>query len=113
MARLLENISSESFQRHVIIFQESEITLKLRFLPGVEQWFFDAEYKGFSIKGKKLAVGVLHMQSSNQPFDFVVTDNSGSNLDPYRADDFSLERLSLFLLEPDDMEDVRGVSVQI
>jgi len=113
MARLIENIGSEAFQRHTILFQESEIILKLRFLPGVQQWFFDAEYKDFAIKGKRLAVGTLHMQSSNQPFDFVVVDNSGSELDPFRVDDFELERSSLILLEPEDMEDIRGVSVQI
>jgi len=111
--RELENIGSESFQRHTIIFQESEIILKLRFLPVVEQWFIDVNYKDFSANGIKLAVGVLHIRSSNQPFDFLVQDNSGNGLDPFRLDDFSTERCTLFIAEADDMAELRGTEVAL
>lgn len=111
MPRLLGNIGDESFQRHTIIFQESEIILRLRFLPPVEQWLFDIEYEGFELNGIKLSVGVPHMVSSNQPFDFVVTDNSGNGLDPFRLADFTDGRCSLYLLTPDDMFDIRRVEV--
>jgi hypothetical protein len=112
MTKIL-NIGSEAFQRHTLIFQETEIILKLRFLPVVEQWFFDAEYKDFQVFGIKLALGVLHMRSRNQPFDFVLQDNSGSGLDSFKVDDFVEGRCSLFLLDPEDMKDIRGTAVQI
>ena len=111
--RRVENITAEAHQRHVIIFEESEIELTLRFHPTVEMWTFDATYKGVIASGYKLSVGVLHMESRNLPFDFIVTANAGTDLDPFRIDDFSADRCSLYLLESADMEEIRGVPVPL
>ena len=111
MPRLINNISSESVQRHTLIFNDDEITLTLRYLAQIQQWFFDVEYRDFTIGGVKLAVGTLHMVSSNQPFDFAVNDNAGVGLDPFRADDFESGRCSLYLVTPEEMFQVRGVEV--
>ena len=107
------NIGSEPIQRHTLIFQETEIILTLRFYPTITQWFFDATYKDFKVFGIKLSLGVLHMRSRNQPFDFVVLDNSGTGLDPFQIDDFAEGRCSLFLADPEDMAAIRGAEVQI
>lgn len=113
MAKKIINISDETRQRHTILFNNSEIILSLIFLPFVEVWFMDVAYKQFELHGVKLAVGSLHMLSSGQPFDFIVLDNSGNGLDPFKKDDFSQERCSLFLLEPDEMQEIRQVEVEI
>jgi len=107
------NIGSEPIQRHTLLFEETEIILTLRFFPTVQQWFFDAEYKTFAVYGIKLALGVLHMRSRNQPFDFVMQDNSGLGLDCFRIGDFSDGRCSLYLVESVDMKAIRGVAVKI
>lgn len=107
------NIGSEPIQRHTLLFEETEIILTLRYYPTVGQWFFDAEYKNFKVFGIKLALGVLHMRSRNQPFDFVLQDNAGLGLDCFRVDDFAEGRCSLYLAEAADMEAIRGVAVQI
>jgi hypothetical protein len=59
----------------------------------------------------RLSVGVLHMESKNLPFDFVVADLAGAGLDPLRRDDFSTSRCGLYLLEPAEIEAVRGAPV--
>ncbi|MBE0469600.1 MAG: hypothetical protein IBX55_08870 [Methyloprofundus sp.] len=105
------NLGSEAQQRHTIIFEESEIVLILRYLAPVQQWFFSVEYNNFNVHNVKLSVGVVHILSKNQPFDFVVTDNSGAGIDPFSLDDFASGRCSLFMLEPNDMFDIRGVDV--
>lgn len=109
----IENITNEPHQRHTVVFQESEITLVLRFLPVVQIWVMFIEYKGKTVNGAKLSVGTLHIRSRNLPFDFYVTDNSGSGLDPVRLDDFSANRCSLYMMEAEDMEQIRGGAVQI
>ncbi|WP_286931338.1 hypothetical protein [Marinobacter sp.] len=48
------------------------------------------------------------MESRNLPFDFIVTDESGNGLDPFRLDDFEQGRCRLYLLEPEDMLRVRN-----
>lgn len=113
MTILIENITDEPHQRHTIVFEESEITVVLRFHPTVEMWTIDTGFKNKQSFGHKLSNNVLHMRSRNFPYDFVVTDNSGTGLDPIRIDDFSTGRCNLYMLEADDMETIRNVNVEI
>lgn len=107
---VVQNITAERNQRHTIIFEESEVTLTLRFLPTVQSWFFDVEYNGKAVYGVRLACGVLHIESSNFPFDFFVPPAA---IDAFRATDFSEGRLSLVMLQADDMEAIRGAPVPL
>lgn len=112
--RRIQNITDEPIQRHTILFDESEITLTLRFYPKTQHWTFDAEYAGNAVYGVKLSVGVLHMVSQNQPFDFLVVDRSGLGFDPFQRDDFSNDRCRLYMLETEDMVTVRdGAEVPV
>ena len=113
MAVRIQNISDEAHQRHVLVFEVSELVLELRYHPTVEMWTFDTEYKGVRVKGAKLSVGVLHMRSRNMPFDFAVLDLADTGLDPFRLDDFSTGRCGLYLLDASDMEGVRNAPVPI
>jgi len=110
----IQNLTDEPIQQHIVIFNRSEITLTLRFWPKTELWTFDATYNNKSVYGLKLSVGVLHILSQNQPFDFIVTDNSGSGIDPFKRDDFSSNRCALYMLEASDMVRIRnGAEVPI
>lgn len=111
--RQLINLGNEPYQRHVILFEESEIVFELRFMSSIQQWYMNLEYKDWSIDAVKLSCGVLHIRSENQPFDFIVKDNFGLDTDPFRLNDFSDERCSIYLLESDDMDAIRGHSVEI
>jgi len=106
----IQNITDEAHQRHIIIFQQSEIILTLRFYQTVSMWCFDVEYKGKIVNGVKLSAGVLHIRSSNLPFDFAVV---GDVIDPFRLDDFKTGRCKLYMLEPIDMDVIRAAPVPI
>lgn len=109
----IENISDETHQRHIILFEESEIALTLRYYPTVQIWCADVEYKDSAAYGHKLSGGVLHMRSRNFPFDLTVTVENGSGLDPFRADDFLTGRCKLYLLDAADMELIRATPVPL
>ena len=108
----LENITSETRQRHFILFEEQEITFELYFLPQVESWFFNVEFNGKRRNGVRCALGTLHITGANYPFDFALTDLSGLGIDPFKADDFEGGRCQIYMLEADDMADYRGQEVQ-
>ena len=111
MSLLIEDITDESHQLHTIIFEESEISLTLRFYPTAQIWCFDAEYNSVSVEGIKLSAGVLHMRSRNFPFDFVVSTTEG--IDPFRVNDFSSGRCKLYLVTREEMETVRDAPVPL
>ena len=112
MAKLIQNIGSESIQKHTILFGDYEIILLLRFYSRNKMWLMDVNYRTTAFYGVKLSVGVLHMLSKNLPFDFIVSDLSGNGIDPFKSTDFSNGRCQLYLLEADDMQDIRNVEVQ-
>jgi len=111
--RRLQNITAEPVQRHTIVFQESEVVVTIRLYPRSQLWALDAEYKDWSIHGIKLSLGVLHMASQNKPFDFIVEDNSGAGIDPFQSIDFSSGRCDLYMLDPEEMEIIRGAEVPL
>ena len=113
MSKLLNNITADPIQRHTILFEESEIVLDLRFYPRQNFWAGSVEYKEKAVKGFKLTVEVLHLLNTVFPFDFVVLDNSGNGIDPFLIDDFSNLRCSIYLLEPSDIEIIRGMEVSL
>ena len=113
MAVRINNITDEAHQRHIVILDDQEVELTLRFLPVVESWFIDVTYGGRSAAGFKLSLNTLHMLSQNYPFDFVVQDLSGRGVDPFRIDDFSENRCALFMLQTADMAEIRGADVPV
>jgi hypothetical protein len=73
---------------------------------------FDAEFGNKQVYGLKLSVGVLHMISQNQPFDFICVDKSANGIDPFKRQDFSSGRCEIYMLESGEMEQIRGVEVK-
>ena len=112
MPRLVQNITNESIQRHVLIYNDIETIIILRFSSQVGAWFIDVNTGDKFAYGVKLAVGVQHIESRNMPCDFTVTDNKTNSIDPFRSDDFSEGRCSLILLDNEDMVEIRGQRVQ-
>jgi len=108
MAVKILNITSDPIQRHTIKFGESEVVLILRYLAMPMRWSFNVEYKNFKRSGLLFSLGTLHMVSANQPFDFIIEDTSGKDIEPSLLDDFSTNRIILYMLEPADMTNVRG-----
>lgn len=103
MAKIIQNITDDPYQSHIIKLEDSEIELKLRFMPKVASWFADFD----SIKGVRLSVGVRFLKAHSKDYDFICRDMSDNGIDPFRVDDFSSGRCELYLLEPDDVETLR------
>lgn len=108
--RQITNLTDQAFQQHTIIFERQSVTLELRFLPQVQRWMINVSFQGRSVSGVFLALGVLHINNNLFPFDFVVTESSGTELDPFKGDDF-VSRCKMYMLEPDEMEAIRGLPV--
>lgn len=109
----IQNITNDPFQRHVIVQPTGPVETFLRFYPRAQFWTLSVNYAGLSLKGVRLALGTLHMQSANFPFDFVVGDTGATGIDPFTIDDFASGRCKLFMLERTDMDDIREQPVPI
>lgn len=108
---IIQNIGTEGFQRHIIPLTDYDCVLSIRFYSLTQIWQISVEYNGISYNGVKLSCGALHMRSANLPFDFIVVDESENGIDPYKQDDFSGGRCTLYMLNADEMESIRGQEV--
>lgn len=113
MPLLIQNLTDEPHQRHVVTLGDYEAVLWLRFLPPAGRWFASVEYRDRAVRGVALAVGTLHIRSTNMPLDLAVIDNSGEGLDPMLRSDWATGRCSLYMLTADEMEALRGGPVPI
>lgn len=111
--RQIENIGTDARPRFTILLDDGSATLVLYYLAPVQMWFMDVSYKGKTRYGTALAVGTLHMESANFPFDFVVEDTSGEGIDPFQLYDFASGRCKLYMLSRSQMFMIRGVEVPI
>ena len=110
--RQIENIGNEGLQTITIPLPNGDLVMTIRYMSVVQIWTMDVTYNGRTLNGVKLSVGVLHMRSKNYPFDFICEDTSGAGLDPFQVEDFSTGRTILYLVEADEMDEIRGQPVE-
>lgn len=106
--RLIE-IDPDANQRFLVPFEGENIEVKLTF-KDAGFWVASFAYQEKSINGITLASRVLLLQGLNLPFDFTIDDKNAS-LDPYDLNSFD-EQFSLYLLEREDMINIRGYDVK-
>lgn len=106
--RLIE-IDPTPNQRFLVPFEGLNIEVKFVFKDS-GFWVADFIYQDKSIYGITLSSRVLLLQGLNLPFDFVI-DDKNANLDPYSLNSFD-EQFSLYLLEREDMINIRGYDVK-
>lgn len=89
-----------------------EIIMRLAYRPRVQRWFIDIEFGSFILNGFKLTRGpnVLYKWSNIIPFGLTV--NVADDFEPFVINDFSSERVKLFLLTTAEVEEVESLIVQ-
>jgi hypothetical protein len=87
------------------------ISFTLRFSARANCWFFDIEYQGKVARGIKLVRGpnILTRNKNTLPFGLCVT--VADNYEPFLINDFSSERVKLFLLTSDEVQEVDDMIV--
>lgn len=104
-------VTGEPKQKITILFEDTVIILVLKFRPTAESWTADITFRDAPlVDGKKLTMGVALLRQFNKPFDIVLQENQNTGIDPYKQDDF-ISRVSIFLLERDDLIQLRGYDV--
>ena len=106
--RLIE-IDPKPIQRFYVPFEGENIKVELYF-KDAGYWIANFSYSDKSINGVMLASRVLLLEGRNFAFDFVI-DDKGLELDPYDLNSFD-ENFSLYLLERDNMSEIRGYDVE-
>lgn len=90
----------------VVLDDGTSFTLSLYFRPAISMWMCDILYSEIAINGMKLcnSLNIFEQYSNIIPFGMsCITEVSG--YEPSLIDDFSSNRVFLFLLNKDDVEE--------
>lgn len=98
---LIEDITDEPHQRHVLLFEGEQINLELRYMAATEQWLMNLQYLTRNITNIALVGGSPLLRGQLLPFDFAVT--TGQGIDPFTIDAFSNGRCELWFVTPEEL----------
>ena len=103
--------STEPKQKITILFEDTTIEILLKFRPTIESWTMDINFRDeVLVNGKKLTMGIQLLKQFNKPFDIFLQENQNTGIDPFKQDDFT-SRVSAYLLEREDLLEIRGYDV--
>lgn len=101
----IDNLGSEALQNVRISLDDlSVVELTMRFLPATQKWSYDLVYGEFISKGNILCThaNILRRFRKNLPFGLACLTSDGT--EPFMIDDFVTGRVSLYILNADDVD---------
>ena len=105
-------LTDEPKQKLDILFEDAVILIEFRFNPTIANWTMNINFRDTSlVNGKSVTIGLPLLKEFNKPFDLVCVDNKNTGIDPFQLTDFNSNRVSLYLLEREDVEELRGYDV--
>ncbi|GBR74828.1 phage-related protein [Candidatus Termititenax aidoneus] len=110
--RQLEGITATPLQKFTTRTDEGDmININLRYMPTIQRWFMDLQYKDFVLNGYKIYVSdnILWTFRNILPFGIVVTCKE---FEPFLVDDFSSGRVKLYLLDHDEVTRLETIYTQ-
>ena len=82
----------------------STIDFNFNYAPTQNSWFMDVAYGDKRLNGLRLVVSPNCLRQYSRILPFGVTVTSTNSVDPYFIDDFSEGRISVYVLDSDDLE---------
>lgn len=101
----IDKLTDDADQSCVLISERGQnIPFHLRYLPTQNSWLFDISYQGWALNGAILTVSPNALRDfKNQiPFGLAVTSND--ELDPFYLNDFSSQRIKIYLLSAEEVD---------
>lgn len=102
--KLLNKLTASPSQLYNIVTElGDQFILELRFLPALQMWVINITWGTFELNGCSLVISpnLLHNYSNNLPFGLMVT--STDSIEPSYLDDFTTQRIKLYILTPSDI----------
>jgi hypothetical protein len=105
-------VTNDPSQEFLIEIEDFTLKFELKFLSMIESWqmtLYRDEVK--IISNRKMSLGNFNLFTDNQPYNIAITDNLNTGIDPFKLDDFSSGRVSLFLVERSENIEIKGYDV--
>ena len=101
----ITNFTKQPFQTCKLPLETREsVDFKLYFSPTQLSWYFDFSYQDVTCNGNKLVLGVNILRAFKNIIPFGLAVEADQGIEPFKLDDFSTGRVSVYLLNQEDVE---------
>jgi hypothetical protein len=100
----ITNITSDAKQKFDIVLDDNSILeLTIEFMDSQQGWKYSFTRNDFIVNDRRLVVGVNLLRTFKNIIPFGMAVSSVDNLDPSFIDDFTAERVKIFILNENDL----------
>lgn len=109
--QVVTSLTSSANQFHELVLDNNKSAkFTLRFYPRMYGWFFDIEYEDVVINNVKVVLhpNILRQFKAKLPFGLAIYTSNGSPVEPFQITDFQTGRVSLAILNTDEVQQVES-----
>lgn len=94
-------------QRHTLGLQNNESAdFHLRFSGRERSWYYDIKYKDIEINSNKVVLTPNSLRQFKNQLPFGITFYTDGFVEPFKLDDFSSGRITMAILNPEEVKQV-------
>jgi hypothetical protein len=109
---LISAITNDANQSMRIVLDDgSKVDFSLSYKSGQQGWFFSITYAGFSIKNRRMVNSPNLLRNFKNILPFGLACTVSDNLEPIYQDDFSSQRVLLYVLNESDLVTVESTII--
>ena len=105
----ITSITSSPKQRMTLVLENNETAeFYLFYLPRQQSWFYNLTYKDLTINGAKVVLTPNALRQYKKLIPFGIGFAAQSTVEPFDITDFSSGRVSMFILNSDEVKQVES-----
>ena len=104
---IIETLTDNPNQLQTLTLENRETALiRLYYSGRCQAWYFDLSYNTFQLKGCKVTLTPNTLRQFRKILPFGLAFFSDSDIEPYRLDDFSSNRVQMGILSADEVKEI-------
>lgn len=107
--RIITEFTDNPSQTCTLVLENQEtVAFNLRFYETQLSWYFDFIYNDVISNGNKVVLGANILRSFKHIIPFGLAFQANDGVEPFKLDDFTSGRVSVYLLSKADVEAMEG-----
>lgn len=103
----ITTLTSSPNQRHQLVLDNNEtVNFRLYYSGRMQAWYYDFQYKNFVVNGSKVVISPNSVRTFKRLIPFGLAFTGEGDTDPFEIDSFSSGKVSLYVLNAEEVEQV-------
>lgn len=105
----ITSITNSPNQRMTLVLENNEtIDFRLYYLPRMQSWFYDLTYNELAVNCSRVMLTPNSMRQFKKIIPFGIAFSAEGDVQPFDINDFSSGRVSMYILNSDEVKQVES-----